>query len=69
MKIEGVIWLRTVIDKLALKHNVEPHEVEEVFGDKPKVRFMEDGQLKGENVYMMLGANIERPVHGGAIYL
>ena len=55
MKIEGVIWLRAVIDKLARKHQVEPYEVEEVFGDKPKVRFVEKGQRKGENVYMALG--------------
>jgi hypothetical protein len=55
MKIEGVIWLQVVIDKLARKHRVEPHEVEEIFDDKPKVRFVEKGQRKGENVYMALG--------------
>ncbi len=30
MKIEGIIWLRDIVDKLALKHHVETHEVEEV---------------------------------------
>ncbi len=30
MKIGGIIWLRNIVDKLAFKHHVETHEVEEV---------------------------------------
>jgi hypothetical protein len=30
MRIRGIVWLREVVDKLAVKHRVEPHEVEEV---------------------------------------
>jgi energy-converting hydrogenase A subunit M len=41
MRIEGIIWLRDVVDKLASKHGVETYEVEEVFNDKPKIRFVE----------------------------
>lgn len=26
MKIEGIIWLRDVVDKLATKHHVEPDQ-------------------------------------------
>ena len=55
MNIEGIIWLRTVVDKLAFKHHVEIDEVEEVFGSKPKFRFVEKGEREGENVYMALG--------------
>ena len=55
MKIEGVIWLRSIVDKLAFKHHVEPDEVEEVLGSKPKFRLVEKGKRKGENVYMALG--------------
>ena len=55
MKIEGIIWLREIVDKLAFKHHVEPHEVEEVFDNQPKVRFVEKGERKGENVYLALG--------------
>ena len=55
MKIEGIIWLREIVDKLALKHHVEPHEVEEVFDNQPKVRFVEKGERKDENVYLALG--------------
>ena len=55
MKIEGVVWLRHIVDKLAFKHRVEPDEVEEVLSNKPKFRFVEKGERKGENVYMALG--------------
>ncbi|HJQ71403.1 MAG TPA: BrnT family toxin [Blastocatellia bacterium] len=55
MKITGVIWLRDIVDKLAFKHHVEPYEVEEAFNSKPKIRFVEKGQRKGEDVYLALG--------------
>jgi uncharacterized DUF497 family protein len=55
MKIEGVIWLRTVVDKLAVKHHVEPYEVEQALDNTPKIRFLEKGEREGENVYMALG--------------
>lgn len=53
--IEGIIWLRTVIDKLAFKHRVEIHEVEQLFVGKPKFRYVEKGGREGEDVYMALG--------------
>jgi uncharacterized DUF497 family protein len=55
MNIEGIIWLRTVVDKLAFKHHVETHEVEEVFVGEPKFRLVEKGEREGENVYIALG--------------
>jgi uncharacterized protein len=55
MIIEGIIWLRTVADKLAFKHHVETYEVEELLAGKPKFRFVEKGERRGENVYMALG--------------
>jgi uncharacterized DUF497 family protein len=55
MRIEGVIWLRDIVDKLASKHHVETDEVEEVLNSKPKFRFVEKGERKGEDVYMALG--------------
>ncbi len=54
MNIEGVIWLRAIVDKLAFKHHVETDEVEEVFGGKPKFRFVEKGEREDENVYLAL---------------
>lgn len=55
MNIEGIIWLRTVIDKLVFKHHVETNEVEEIFDGEPKFRFVEKGDREGEDVYMALG--------------
>ena len=55
MKIEGIVWLRSIVDKLAVKHHVEIEEVEEVLSGQPKFRFVEKGERAGENVYMALG--------------
>ncbi len=55
MKIEGIIWLNQIVDKLAFKHQVETFEVEEVLDGKPKFRFVEKGDRKNEDVYMALG--------------
>ncbi|MGI8470277.1 MAG: BrnT family toxin [Pyrinomonadaceae bacterium] len=58
MKIEGIIWLNDIVDKLAFKHQVETYEVEEVLTGKPKFRFVEKGERKGEDVYMALGQSV-----------
>ena len=55
MKIEGVIWLRAVVDKLVLKHRVQTYEVEEALSNKPKFRRIEKGSRRGEDVYRALG--------------
>ncbi|MBM3134620.1 MAG: BrnT family toxin [Chloroflexi bacterium] len=55
MKIAGFIWLEDVVEKLEVKHNVLPEEVEEVFADKPKVKKMRRGHFRGEDVYRALG--------------
>jgi hypothetical protein len=55
MRIEGIIWLRDVVDKLISKHHVETYEVEEVLNSKPKIRFVEKGDREGEDVYLALG--------------
>jgi uncharacterized DUF497 family protein len=55
MNIEGIIWLRDIVDKLVIKHHVETYEVEEVLTGKPKFRFVEKGERAGEDVYMALG--------------
>jgi uncharacterized DUF497 family protein len=55
MRIESIIWLQDVLDKLITKHGVEAYEVEEVLGNRPRVRFVEKGHRQGENVYLALG--------------
>lgn len=55
MRIDGVIWLRNIVDKLAVKHHVEPSEVEQALSNRPKIRFIEKGDYPDEDVYMALG--------------
>jgi len=55
MTIEGIIWLRDIVDKLAFKHRLEARELEEVLENRPKIRFVEKGKRKGEDVYLALG--------------
>lgn len=55
MKINEIIWLRDIVDKLSFKHGVSQGEVEEVLANRPKIRFVEKGDRKGENVYTALG--------------
>jgi len=55
MKIRGIIWLRNVVDKLAWKHSVTTEEVESVFNRMPHYRFIENGDVEGENLYAALG--------------
>lgn len=55
MRIEGVTWLRAVVDKLAYKHSVQPFEVEEALSNRPKIHRVESGKRKDEDVYMALG--------------
>lgn len=55
MRIEGIIWLEAILEKLAVKHQVEPEEVDEVLSNSPKFRFVQRGNRKDEDVYMALG--------------
>ncbi len=55
MKIEGIIWLHAIVEKLAVKHRVETYEVEEVFQNNPRFRFVEKRNREEEDIYMALG--------------
>jgi len=55
LRITGFIWLDVIVEKLAMKHRVEPEDVEELFGGAPKFRFVEKGHRQGEDVYAALG--------------
>lgn len=51
MNISGIIWLREVLEKNARKHDVMPEEVEQVFNNRPRFRFIEKGQVEGEDMF------------------
>ena len=55
MKIEGIVWLSQIVDKLISKHSVEIYEVEEVLAGNARFRFVEKGERKGEDVYAAYG--------------
>jgi uncharacterized protein len=59
MKIAGFIWLEEIVDKLEVKHQVTPEEVEQVFINDPRVRRMNRGHYRGEDVYRALGRTDE----------
>jgi uncharacterized DUF497 family protein len=55
VKITGFIWLEDILEKIEIKHNVSPEEVEEIFFNKPKIKRMNRGNYRGEDVYRALG--------------
>jgi len=55
MRIVGFIWLEDIVEKLDAKHQVVPEEVEQVFSNQPKVKRMNKGYYRGEDVYRALG--------------
>ena len=55
MDIDDFIWLPDVLEKLAVKHHVTQDEVEEVFFNRPRYRFVESGHRPHEDVYAAAG--------------
>ncbi len=55
VRIADIIWLDAVVEKLQVKHHVEPEEVQEVFAGQPYCCFTEKGHRKGEDVYTAFG--------------
>lgn len=55
MRIDDLIWLEQIVDKLEIKHQVIPDEVYEVFWNNPRFRYWEHGNVSGEDVYRVMG--------------
>jgi uncharacterized DUF497 family protein len=55
MNVTGVIWLRDVVDKLLWKYRVTTDEVEEVLSHSSRYRFIETGDIAGEDLYAAMG--------------
>ena len=55
MKIDVFIWLPEIVDKIEVKHAVQPEESEEIFFNQPRFRFVESGHRKGDNIYSATG--------------
>jgi uncharacterized DUF497 family protein len=55
MRIEEILWLEAVIEKLLQKHQVDTDEVTEALTGRPKIRMIEKGHRTGEDLYLALG--------------
>lgn len=55
MYIDDFIWLPNILEKVEVKHHTTQDEVEEVFFNQPKYRFVEKGNRRGEDVYSTSG--------------
>jgi uncharacterized DUF497 family protein len=54
VRITGVVWLRSVIEKLADKHQVSQQEVEGALRNRPRIRRIALGDVAGEDLYAAL---------------
>ena len=55
MKVRGIIWLDSVVEKIEHKHTVSRDEVRQVIQGHAMFRFVENGHRRGENVYAAIG--------------
>jgi uncharacterized DUF497 family protein len=55
MKIDEIIWIESIVEKLANKHNVSIYEVEYVLKGTQRCRMVEKGKVQGDNVYSVMG--------------
>jgi uncharacterized DUF497 family protein len=55
VRIREIIWLPQIVEKLAQKHHVLPHEVRELLNNHPRIFFRETGYVEGEHLYEALG--------------
>ncbi len=55
MILEDLIWLESIVEKLAWKHNIVPVEVEEVLQGQCRIFKKEVGHVDGEHLYNALG--------------
>lgn len=58
MRVERIIWVPDIVDKLAAKHGVMLTEVEEVLHAKPVIRRMKRGHRPGEDLFAALGQTV-----------
>ncbi|MBI4640294.1 MAG: BrnT family toxin [Candidatus Tectomicrobia bacterium] len=59
MKIHAITWLEEIVHKIQIKHNVDTWEVKEVFGNRPRITFVEKGHQPSEDLYLALGQSDE----------
>jgi uncharacterized protein len=58
MNVRDIIWLAELVEKIISKHGVSPEEVEELFANKPHFRRIGRGNVRGENLYHIVGQTL-----------
>jgi uncharacterized DUF497 family protein len=58
LKINEIIWLEDIVEKLEYKHNIRQYEVVEVLNNHPKFKFVEKGYKRNEDIYAALGQSL-----------
>ena len=51
MRVDELLWIPEIVEKLSTRHCVEPDEVEEVVANAPHVPFGQQGSITGEALY------------------
>lgn len=59
MKIRKIIWLVQFVEKIERRHGVGVDEVEQTFANHPCIHRIEKGDIKGEDIYRLLGQTDE----------
>jgi uncharacterized DUF497 family protein len=55
MRIRDLLLKDDVIDKLLSKQHISEVELRQRFNNEPKIRRIENGKIKGEDLYVALG--------------
>jgi len=55
VEIQDIIWIDVFIEKIWKKHHVTIKEVEDVLDASPMIRYIEKGDVKGEDIYAAMG--------------
>ncbi len=54
-KIKEIIWVAQFVEKIESKHGVSTDEVEQAFAGRPLIQRFERGDVRGEDLYRLLG--------------
>jgi len=55
LEFQEIIWIDDFVEKIWRKHRLLTQEVEESLSNSPKIRFIEKGDVRGEDVYAAMG--------------
>ena len=54
-KIKEIIWLAQFVEKIESQHGVSIDDVEQAFANRPRIQRFERVDVRGEDLYRLLG--------------